>query len=154
MIGIDTRQLEEVRDGMTPEVTFVDALYEIVRALPAIQDKWFSGGGASGFRQLSPATIALRSRGKGYYATAPASGVSASAPFGKSTGNTLNHTTGIMGRLQVRVGIAVLEHDLKRWWVLNWWDEKEIERQLEAIVDRRWQRIFDRQSVERSLRAA
>lgn len=155
MIRFGVQQLVTVRDAVSLETSFVSALAEVVRALPAIQDAYFVSGGPSGGRQLSAKTIKARAKGWGYYKFASAPGVTPPSPFGKWTGDTLNHTTGIMGRVRISAGVASISHDLERWWVIaSWWDLRAIETALETITERRWQRIFDLKPVEHSLRVA
>lgn len=154
MIQLGTAQLEEMRDVVAEEATFVGALYEILRALPKIQNAWFRSQSASGHRSLSSRTVGMRARRVGYYKREAAAGVLAALPFGVWSGNTLAHTTGIMGRVAVRNAIAEVSHDLDRWWVVSWWDEERIANAAREILERRWARAFDGKRSEQYRNAA
>ena len=154
MISIGAAQLEGLADALDKERSFVDALYEVLRGLPTTQKAWFRSGGASSHASLSSGTIRLRERRIGYYRARRAPGVTAAAPFGVYTENTLRHTSGLMGRVQVLAGVATIQHDLKRWWVTSWWDVRSIEKRMSEVFETRLSKIFDRKRVAYSRRAA
>lgn len=143
MITIDVKNIVSMRDRLKPETTFIGILADTIDRLPAVQNRWFSNGGASGFKTLATGTVVSRLRRWGYYRAAPATGVSALYPYGKWTGKTIAHTTGVLGRVSIRSLVATVQTSIERWWVVTWWDEKEIERQLGLVAEARFRNAFD-----------
>lgn len=143
MIYFEAKQLFPMARRIAHETTFFFAFYEFIRGIAPIQNLWFRGPGASGGNSLKTRTVVMRANRVGYYRRRPLGGVTPAGPFGLWTGNTRNHTTGRAGRVSVRQWLATVSHDLKRWWVVQWWDVRELEFHLQRVVERRWQTIFD-----------